>query len=100
MSNTKIEDILHKHRDNNSPVYSYEQVMKAIAEIRKTEGRGGMKKLEIYQFQAAQIEDTFRIVARVQKSTDKLTCLDRDIMVSWKMIKNVLEGNIDEFVKR
>ena len=97
--NTQIEDILHKYRDNNSPVYSYEQVMKAFAEITNR-GAGGMQKLDIYKFQADQIEDTFRIVARIQKSKDKLTCLDRDVMVSWQMIKNVQEGKIDEFVKR
>jgi hypothetical protein len=59
-----------------------------------------MKELKIYEFQAKQIEDTFRIVARVLESKSKETCLDRDVMVSWQMIKNVLEGKIDEHVNR
>lgn len=59
-----------------------------------------MKELKIYEYQAKQIEDTFRIVARVLKSKDKTTCLDRDIMQSWQMIQNILEGKPDEYVKR
>lgn len=59
-----------------------------------------MKELKIYEFQAKQIEDTFRIVQRVLESKSKKTCLDRDIMVSWQMIKNVLAENIDTHVNR
>lgn len=59
-----------------------------------------MKELKIYEFQAKQIEDTLRIVARVLESKSKETCLDRDIMSSWMMIKNVLDGKIDERVQR
>ncbi len=59
-----------------------------------------MKELKILKFQAEQIEDTFRVVARVLKSHDKLTCLDRDVMVSWQMIKNVLDEKIDGVVPR
>ena len=59
-----------------------------------------MKELKIYEFQAKQIEDTFRIVARILKSKNKETCLDRDIMVSWQMIKNVLDNKIDDRVNR
>ena len=59
-----------------------------------------MEKLNIYEFQAKQIEDTFRMVANLLKSKTKETCLDRDIMVSWQMIKNVLSKDIDEHVNR
>ncbi|MEK6882705.1 MAG: hypothetical protein AABY22_23990 [Nanoarchaeota archaeon] len=59
-----------------------------------------MKKLIIYEFQAKQIEDTLRLVARVLESKNKLTCLDRDVMVSWQMTKNVLTEKIDEHVER
>lgn len=59
-----------------------------------------MKELKIYEFQAKQIEDTFRMVANILKSRTKETCLDRDVMVSYKMIQNVLEGKIDEHVER
>jgi len=59
-----------------------------------------MKELKIYEFQAKQIEDTFRLVARLLESKNKTTCLDRDIMVSWQQIKNVLSETIDERVNR
>ena len=59
-----------------------------------------MKELTIYEFQAKQIEDTFRLIARLLKSQDKLTSIDRDVMQSWGMIENVLNGNINEQVKR
>lgn len=59
-----------------------------------------MKELKIYEFQAKQIEDTLRIVERVLESKSKTTCLDRDVMVSWQMIKNVLSEKIDERVIR
>lgn len=59
-----------------------------------------MKELKIYEFQAKQIEDTLRLVERVLGSKSKTTCLDRDIMQSWQMIKNVLENKIDESVHR
>ena len=59
-----------------------------------------MKELKIYEYQAKQIEDTLRIVERVLESNKKKTCLDRDVMLSWGMIKNVLAGKADEFVHR
>lgn len=59
-----------------------------------------MKELKIYEFQAKQIEDTFRLVARALNSKTKETSLNRDIMQSWEMIKNVLIENIDEHVPR
>lgn len=58
-----------------------------------------MKELKIYKFQAEQIEDTLRMCANVLESHSKETCIDRNIMQSWQMIKNVLEGKIDEHVK-
>lgn len=59
-----------------------------------------MKELKIYEFQAKQIEDTFRMLNNALNSESKKTCLDRDVMVSWQMIKNVLSENIDKSVKR
>lgn len=59
-----------------------------------------MKKLEIYEFQAKRIEDTLRLVANRLKSYNKETSLDRDIVQSWKMIQNVLSGDIDKSVPR
>lgn len=59
-----------------------------------------MKELKIYEFQAKQIEDTFRMVANLLKSRNKETSLDRDIMQSWEYIKNVLKGDIDIKVTR
>ena len=59
-----------------------------------------MKELKIYEFQAKRIEDTFRLVARALESKEKETSLDRDVMQSWEMIKNVLIGEIDTHVPR
>lgn len=59
-----------------------------------------MEELKIYEFQAKQIEDTFRLVARALNSKSKETCLDRDVMQSWEMIKNVLNKDIDKQAKR
>ena len=59
-----------------------------------------MKVLKIYEFQAKQIEDTFRLVARVLESQHKITSVDRDVMQSWEMIKNVLDEKIDTPVPR
>lgn len=59
-----------------------------------------MKELKIYQFQAEHIEDTLRIVANILESRKKETCSNRNIMQAIGMIKNVLNGNINEFVGR
>ncbi|MFW6246788.1 MAG: hypothetical protein ACOC22_01235 [bacterium] len=59
-----------------------------------------MEELTIYEFQAKRIEDTLRVVANALKSHDKKTCLDRDVMQSLQMIKNVLNKNIDQHVNR
>jgi hypothetical protein len=59
-----------------------------------------MKELKIYEFQAKQIEDTFRMVSNCLESKDKKTCLDRDIMQSWEMIKNIINEQPDKQVKR
>lgn len=59
-----------------------------------------MKELKIYEFQAKQIEDTIRLVATTLESKSKTTSLDRDIMQSWEMIKNVLAEKIDVHVPR
>lgn len=59
-----------------------------------------MRELKIYEFQAKQIEDTLRLVARCMESHNKTTSVDRDVMQSWQMIKNVLSENIDEHVSR
>lgn len=59
-----------------------------------------MKELKIYEFQAKQIEDTLRLVARTLGSKSKTTSVDRDVMQSWEMIKNVLNDCIDTHVPR
>ena len=59
-----------------------------------------MKELKIYEFQAKRIEETFRLVAKSLGSKTKTTSVDRDVMQSWEMIKNVLAGNIDTQVPR
>lgn len=59
-----------------------------------------MKELKIYEFQTKQIENTLRLVARLLNSKSKESCLDRDIMQSWEMIKNVIQENINKRVKR
>ena len=59
-----------------------------------------MEELKIYEFQAKQIEDTFRKVANRLNSQSKETCLDRDIMVRWGLIQNLLKKDIDKHVKR
>lgn len=55
-----------------------------------------MEELKIYAYQAKQIEDTLRMVANVLKSHDKKTCIDRNVMQSWDMIKNVIAKDIDK----
>lgn len=59
-----------------------------------------MKELKIYEFQAKQIEDTLRLVANRLESKNRETSLDRDVMQSWEMIKNVLKEQIDVRVPR
>ena len=54
-----------------------------------------MEELKIYKHQAKQIEDTLRMVANTLKSHSKETCLDRNVIQSWDMIKNVIEGEPD-----
>lgn len=49
-----------------------------------------MEELVIYQFEAAQIEDTLRIIANIMHSKERLTCADRQVMKSIYMIKKVL----------
>jgi len=56
--------------------------------------------LVFHEFQAKQIEDTFRLVARSLGSKTKTTSFDRDVMQSWEMIKNVLAEKIDTHVPR
>jgi predicted transcriptional regulator len=59
-----------------------------------------MEELKIYEYQAKQIEDTFRIVARILESKDRKTSVDRDIMQSWAMIKDVLNKDITNVYSR
>lgn len=58
--------------------------------------KDGMKVLTIYQFQAEHIEDTFRKVSNLLHSTTKETCLDRDVIQAWDMIKNCIADKKDE----
>lgn len=59
-----------------------------------------MEELKIYEFQVKRIEDTLREVANILKSHSKETCVDRNVMQAWEMIKNVLDKNIDQHVSR
>lgn len=59
-----------------------------------------MEELKIYEYQAKQIEDTFRMVARILESKDRKTSVDRDIMQSWAMIKDVLNKDITNVYSR
>ena len=59
-----------------------------------------MKELIIYEFQAKEIENALRCAANALESYDKATCLDRDIMQSLEMIKNVLAEDPKKFAKR
>jgi len=59
-----------------------------------------MEELKIYEFQAKHIEDTFRKVANTLESHNKETCLDRDIIQAWEMIKNVLNKDINKLTKK
>lgn len=59
-----------------------------------------MDKLEIYEFQAKLIEDTLRMVANAFHSKERQTSLDRDVMQSLQMIRNVLSKEIDKEARR
>ena len=59
-----------------------------------------MKDLKIYEFQANRIAETLRLVANTLNSKSKETCLDRDVMQSLQMIRNVLDEKIDKYVQR
>ena len=71
------------------------QVQNAVIEPKK-----GMEELKIYKYNAETIADALRIAANVLDSRKKITCLDRDIMQSIGIIKNVISGEFKEFVKR
>lgn len=58
-----------------------------------------MEKLEIYRFQAIDIENTLRMVANILDSHKKETCLDRNVIQSLERMRNVLKGEIDAQVK-
>jgi hypothetical protein len=55
-----------------------------------------MKELKIYEFQANKIEDTLRKVNNVLDCEKKETCLDRDVMETLQILKNVLSETLDE----
>lgn len=59
-----------------------------------------MKELIIYEYQAKHIEDTFRRIANILESHDKKSCVDRDIMQGWEMIKNIIAKEPNKQVKR
>lgn len=59
-----------------------------------------MEELKIYAYQAKQIEDTLRMVANVLNSHSKECSLDRDVIQSWGMIKNILDKEPDKRVPR
>lgn len=74
----------------------------AASEVQQggEQDRKGMEVLKIYRFQAEQIENTFRLVQRIFECHKKESSVDRDVMQSWQMIKNVLSGKIDDHVSR
>lgn len=55
-----------------------------------------MKELKIYEYQAKQIEDTFRIVSNLLNATEKKSSLERQVCKSWEMIKNVIDEKPDK----
>ena len=59
-----------------------------------------MKEFKIYEYQAKIIEDCLRSCSNFLNSRNKETCLDRNIMQSYEIIKNILEGNSDKQVFR
>lgn len=59
-----------------------------------------MKELKIYKFQAEEIEDALRMVSYIFESHKKETCVDRSIILSLKLIRNVLDETIDNRVTR
>lgn len=59
-----------------------------------------MKELKIYEYQAKHIEDTLRLVARLLESKDKNSSLDRDVMQSLEMVRNVISETPDNISKR
>jgi hypothetical protein len=76
-------------------------VIKVLGELNENIAkRKGMDKLTIYRFQAELIQDTFRIGNNAFEFDKKETSFDRDAMQAWQMIKNVLEGKIDQHVPR
>lgn len=59
-----------------------------------------MKELTIFEFQAKEIENTLRLIANHFHSQNKKTCLDRDIMQCWEMIKNVIAEQPNKIAPR
>lgn len=62
-----------------------------------------MEELIIYKYQAEAIHNALRLAKRILKSDQKgskQTCMDRDILQAFKMIENVLAGDIDKQVGR
>ena len=97
-----ISDALTMNRKAEEPIIKRqmtEQVEHALG-VAINFCRELVKAISIIEFQAKQIEDTLRIVERVLKSKTRETSLDRDVMQSWEMIKNVLAGDIDKRVPR
>ena len=58
-----------------------------------------MEKLEIYEFQARDIENTLRMVSNVLESSKRETCIERNVMQSLERIRNVLSKDIDKTTK-
>ena len=55
-----------------------------------------MKELMIYEFQVNKIEDTLRKVNNLLDCDKKETCLDRDVMETIQILKNILSELPDE----
>ena len=53
------------------------------------------KTIAIPIWQLKEIENTLRIASNIHKSPKRETCFDRDVMASWNIVVNALNGNTD-----
>lgn len=53
------------------------------------------KTIAIPIWQLKEIENTLRIASNIHKSPKRETCFDRDVMASWNMVTNALNGNVN-----
>lgn len=51
------------------------------------------KTIAIPIWQLKEIENTLRIASNIHKSPKRETCFDRDVMASWNIVTNALNGD-------